>query len=60
YKTGRYSHQRLKEHLKFLTDRDLIYYDIKTETFKTKEKGLGFLCLCSEIEGRIKQRIVKT
>jgi len=34
----------------FLIDRDLIYYDIKTETFKTTEKGLRFLRRYTEID----------
>lgn len=49
------SHKQLKELLMFLTNRDLIYHDIKTETFKTTEKGLGFLRLYNEIDDMVKK-----
>ena len=48
-------YNQLKEHLKFLTEKDLIRYDGNTGTFKTTEKGIQFLQIYNHIEGMIKQ-----
>ncbi len=44
------SHKQLKEHLMILADKGLIYYDIKTEKFKTTEKRIRYLPLYNEID----------
>jgi predicted transcriptional regulator len=40
---GLLSYAQIKEYLMLLTEKDLLYYDEDTQTFKTTEKGLGFL-----------------
>jgi predicted transcriptional regulator len=37
------SYALMKEYLTVLTKTDLLSYDLDTQTFKTSEKGLGFL-----------------
>jgi len=49
-KQANLSYIQLKQHLMFLTDKDLIYYDKETQTFKTTEEGLRFLHIYHEIE----------
>ncbi len=48
------SYSQMKEHLMFLTEKDLLHYDEETHTFKTSEKGLRFLQIYSRIEDMIK------
>jgi predicted transcriptional regulator len=40
---GLLSYAQIKEYLMLLTEKDLLYYDEDTQTFKTTEKGLRFL-----------------
>ncbi|HEX2124487.1 MAG TPA: winged helix-turn-helix domain-containing protein, partial [Nitrososphaeraceae archaeon] len=37
------SYAQLKGYIIFLTERDLLRYDLNTNTFKTTEKGLNLL-----------------
>ncbi len=37
------SHAQLKEHLIYLTENDLLKYDVERHSFRTTEKGLRFL-----------------
>ena len=37
------NYAQMKEYLTLLTKTDLLHYDLDTQTFKTTEKGLGFL-----------------
>jgi predicted transcriptional regulator len=37
------SYAQLKEYLMVLNERDLLRYDLDTQTFKTTEKGLSLL-----------------
>jgi predicted transcriptional regulator len=37
------SYAQLKKYLRVLTERDLLRYDLDTQTFKTTEKGHKFL-----------------
>lgn len=46
-------YKQLKEHLVFLTKRDLLYYDKEDGTFKTTEKGIRFL----QIYGRMEEML---
>jgi predicted transcriptional regulator len=48
------SYKQMKEHLIFLTRKDLLYYDKVSGTFKTTEKGLRFLQIYSQMEDMIK------
>lgn len=48
------SYKQLQEHLAFLAERDLLYYDKDSRTFKTTEKGLRFVRIYSQIEDMIK------
>jgi len=48
------SFNQLKEHVILLTERDLIYYEKETQSFKTTEKGLRFLQIYSEIDDMTK------
>ncbi len=43
------SYAQMKEYLILLTDKELLYYDEDTRTFKTTEKGLRHLGTCSQI-----------
>src|SRR3712207_1828828 len=47
-------YKQMKEHLAFLTERDLLYYDTDIGTFKTTETGLRFLQIYSRMEDMIK------
>ena len=51
---GFLGYNQLKEHLEFLTEKDLLRYDGNTGTFNTTEKGLQFLQIYNEIEDMIK------
>jgi predicted transcriptional regulator len=44
----------MKEYLTVLTDRDLLRYDLDTQTFKTSEKGLRFLEAYNQMDVVIK------
>ena len=44
------SHDQLKEYLTVLTESELLRYDGNTRTFKTTEKGLGFIQTYNEID----------
>jgi predicted transcriptional regulator len=44
------SHDQLKEYLTVLTESNLLRYDGDTHTFKTTEKGLGFIQTYNEID----------
>ncbi len=46
-------YKQMKEHLLFLTERDLLYYDKESGTFKTTEKGMRFL----QIYGRMEEML---
>ena len=48
------SYKQMKEHLMFLTRKDLLYYDKDSGTFKTTEKGLRFIQIYSQMEDMIK------
>jgi predicted transcriptional regulator len=48
------SYNQLKEHRMLLIEKDLLYYDKDTQTFKTTEKGLRFLQLYNQIDDIIK------
>jgi predicted transcriptional regulator len=50
------NHNQMKEYLVLLTEKDLIRYDKDTGTFKTTEKGLGFLHAYHQIRSMIKER----
>jgi predicted transcriptional regulator len=52
---GYSSYNQMKEHLMFLTERDLLYYDKNNGTFKTTEKGLRFLQIYNKIDDMIKE-----
>ena len=43
------AYSQLGEYLTFLTERDLLSYDLDTHTFKTTEKGLSFLEVYNKI-----------
>lgn len=47
-------YKQMKEHLAFLTERDLLYYDTDIGTFKTSETGMRFLQIYSRMEDMIK------
>lgn len=44
------SHDQLKEYLTVLTESELLRYDRNSRTFKTTEKGLGFIQTYNEID----------
>ena len=48
------SYKQMKEHLMFLTRKDLLYYDKDSRTFKTTEKGLCFVQIYSQMDDMIK------
>ena len=50
-------YKQLEEHLSFLTEKCLLYYDGNTQTFRTTEKGLRFLELYNHIEAMIKYEL---
>ncbi|MDP9015207.1 MAG: winged helix-turn-helix domain-containing protein [Thermoproteota archaeon] len=43
------SYAQLKEYMIILTERDLLRYDLDTQTFKTTEKGLRLLEVYNQI-----------
>ena len=47
-------YKQMKEHLAFLTERDLLYYDTDIGTFKTTETGMRFLQIYSRMKDMIK------
>jgi predicted transcriptional regulator len=49
------SYKQLNEYLIILIESDLLRYDDQTHTFKTTEKGLGFLNFYNEICDVIKE-----
>lgn len=49
------SYAQLKGYLMTLSDKDLLRYDLDTNTFKTTEKGLRFLEVLSELEQRARE-----
>ena len=48
-------YKQMKEHLAFLTERDLLYYDTDIGIFKTTETGMRFLQIYSRMEDMMKQ-----
>ena len=48
------SYVQLKEYLTVLTESDLLSYDQETHTFKTTEKGLGYLDAYNQIGDIVK------
>jgi predicted transcriptional regulator len=48
------SYGQMKEHLMVLTQNGLLSYNLDTQTFKTTEKGLGFLDTFNQMDGMIK------
>jgi predicted transcriptional regulator len=47
------SYGQMKEHLRILTENDLLSYDLDAQTFKTTEKGLRFLKAYNQMNGMI-------
>jgi predicted transcriptional regulator len=48
------SHAQMKNYLTYLTQHDLIEYDVGAQIYKTTEKGLRFLDTYSQIDDMIK------
>jgi predicted transcriptional regulator len=48
------SYAQLKEYLMVLNERDLLRYDLYTQTFKTTEKGVRFLDTYNQMEAAMK------
>ncbi len=48
------SYNQMKEHLAFLTEKDLLCYDKDNGTFKTTEKGMRFLQIYGRVEDMIR------
>lgn len=48
------SYAQLKEYLMVLNERDLLRYDLDTQTFKTTEKGVRFLDNYNQMEAVMK------
>jgi predicted transcriptional regulator len=48
------SHAQMKDYLIFLTQHDLIDYDVNAQVYKTTEKGLRFLDIYNQMDGMIK------
>jgi predicted transcriptional regulator len=48
------SYAQLKEYLMVLNERDLLRYDLDTQTFKTTEKGVRFLDTYNQMEAVMK------
>lgn len=48
------SHAQMKDYLIFLTQYDLIVYDVDAQVYKTTEKGLRFLDIYNQMDGMIK------
>ena len=47
-------YKQMKEHLLFLTERDLLYYDKESGTFMTSKKGMKFLQIYGRMEDMIR------
>ena len=47
------SHAQMKDYLIFLTQHDLIEYDVDAQIYKTTEKGLRFLEIYNQMDGMI-------
>jgi predicted transcriptional regulator len=47
-------YKQMKEHLMFLTERDLLCYDKDSGTFKTTEAGMMFLKIYCRMENMIR------
>jgi predicted transcriptional regulator len=45
---------QMEEYLRVLTENNLLNYDAHNQTFKTTEKGLGFLEAYNQMDGMIK------
>ena len=50
------SHAQMKDYLIFLTQHDLIVYDVGAQVYKTTEKGLRFLDIYNQLDGMVKTR----
>ena len=48
------SHAQMKNYLTYLTQHDLIEYDVGTQIYKTTEKGLRFLDTYGQMDDMIK------
>ncbi|HYY67544.1 MAG TPA: winged helix-turn-helix domain-containing protein [Nitrososphaeraceae archaeon] len=48
------SYVQLREFLRVLTENDLLSYDVEAQTFKTTEKGLGYLDAYNQIGDIVK------
>jgi predicted transcriptional regulator len=48
------SHAQMKNYLTYLTQHDLIEYDVDAQVYKTTEKGLRFLDIYNQMGGMIK------
>lgn len=48
------SHAQMKNYLTYLTQHDLIEYDVGAQIYKTTEKGLRFLDIYNQMDGMIK------
>jgi predicted transcriptional regulator len=48
------SHAQMKNYLTYLTQHDLIEYDVGAQIYKTTEKGLRFLDTYGQMDDRIK------
>ena len=48
------SHAQMKNYLTYLTQHDLIEYDVGAQTYKTTEKGLRFLDTYGQMDDMIK------
>ena len=48
------SHAQMKDYLIFLTQHDLIEYDVDAQVYKTTEKGLRFLDIYYQLDDMIK------
>jgi predicted transcriptional regulator len=49
------SYAQLKKYLMVLTERDLLRYDLDTQTFKTTDKGYKFLQIYNGLHTLIKE-----
>ncbi len=49
------SYAQLKGYLMTLSDKDLLRYDLDTNTFKTTEKGLRFLAIYNKLDNVIRE-----
>ena len=49
------SYAQLKGYLMTLSDKDLLRYDLDTNTFKTTEKGLRFLEIYNKLDNIVRE-----